>query len=178
MHNVEAAMQEVLAKQEISAKEEAHTQQKPSDNADGPEPHSEPRPSESVLGLPHLIGYAIEFLGLILAITAIIYAYEQKKDSEELKNRTDSVLSETKEAERNTRDLVSSMTTHYVAPFPLSMNTITEKVRGTCATLDAMVDVPGYGHYSSPELFYEYQKAITENCVARPRSENEIARLY
>jgi hypothetical protein len=106
---------------------------------------------------PH-IRLFVDMASLLLAVTAIVYAHIQRNDSENLLTKSTAV-------QENTQRLVAGMTTRYVAPFPASMDTIAAMIRTTCAQLDVMVDVPGYGHYSSPELFHQYANALEETAA-------------
>jgi hypothetical protein len=83
---------------------------------------------------------------VLLALASIIFAYVQKMDSRELKNRTEFLL--------------GSVTTGYIAEFPESIPVITKIVQGTCAELSVMADLPGYGQYSDPDAFYSYMHSI------------------
>jgi hypothetical protein len=88
----------------------------------------------------------LDAVTVILAVASIIFAYVQKLDSRELKNKTEFLL--------------GSVTTGYVAEFPNNIPAITKIVDGTCADLSLMVDFPGYGQYSSPDAFYAYMHSI------------------
>jgi len=109
------------------------------------------RPRRKAVRMRHFVDAA----SLILALTAIGYAYKQKQDSSDLLNQSNKV-------QDNTQRLVAGMTTRYVAPFPPSIETIARMIDETCSQLDVMVDVPGYGHYSSPELFRRYANSLEE----------------
>jgi hypothetical protein len=88
----------------------------------------------------------LDAVTVLLAVASIIFAYVQKLDSRELKNKTEYLL--------------GSVTTGYIAEFPKSIPAITKIVDGTCAELSLMVDLPGYGQYSSPDAFYSYMHSI------------------
>lgn len=83
---------------------------------------------------------------VLLAVASIIFAYVQKMDSRELKNKTEFLL--------------GSVTTGYIAEFPESIPVITKIIQGTCADLSVMADLPGYGQYSAPDEFYSYMHSI------------------
>jgi len=85
---------------------------------------------------------------VLLAIASIIFAYVQKLDSRDLKNKTELLL--------------GSVTTGYIAEFPQSIPAITKIVQGTCSDLSIMADVPGYGQYSAPDAFYWYMHSIID----------------
>jgi hypothetical protein len=105
---------------------------------------------------PHIsMRHFVDAASLLLALTAIVYAYKQKQDSGDL-------LAQSNKVQENTQRLVAGMTTQYVAPFPLNIQAIAHMIDNTCSQLDVMVDVPGYGHYSSPELFHRYTNSIEE----------------
>jgi hypothetical protein len=88
----------------------------------------------------------LDGITVLLAVASIIFAYVQKLDSRELKNKTEFIL--------------GSVTTGYIAEFPKSIPAITTILQGACADLSIMVDLPGYGQYSNPDAFYSYMHSI------------------
>jgi hypothetical protein len=90
----------------------------------------------------------VDIVTIVLAIASIAFAYKQKLDSSELKDKT--VL------------LLNTASTRYVAEFPHSIPVITNIVQGTCSDLSVMIDVPGYGEYSDPQAFYSYMHSILD----------------
>jgi hypothetical protein len=90
----------------------------------------------------------LDGLTVVLAVTSIIFAYVQKMDSNELKNKTELLL--------------GSASTSFVDQFPNSIPTITNMMQDTCADLNIMTDVPGYGEYSASESFYWYMREILD----------------
>ncbi len=90
----------------------------------------------------------VDIVTIVLAIASIAFAYKQKLDSSELKDKT--VL------------LLNTASTRYAAEFPHSIPVITNIVQGTCSDLSVMIDVPGYGEYSAPQAFYSYMHSILD----------------
>jgi hypothetical protein len=90
----------------------------------------------------------VDIVTIVLAIASIAFAYKQKLDSSDLKDKTEILL--------------DSASTRYVAEFPHSIPVITSIVQGTCSDLSVMIDVPGYGEYSDPQAFYSYMHSILD----------------
>jgi hypothetical protein len=82
----------------------------------------------------------------VLAIVAIGFALKQYFDARELVNKVEGIL--------------GAASTRYIDAFPEDISGIREIVSRTCADLDIMVSIPGYGQYSSPSDFDEYKMAI------------------
>jgi hypothetical protein len=92
--------------------------------------------------------HMVDIVTVVLAIASIAFAYKQKLDSSDLKDKTEILL--------------DSASTRYVAEFPHSIPVITNIVQGACSDLSVMIDVPGYGEYSSPQDFYSYMHSILD----------------
>src|SRR5882672_269382 len=90
----------------------------------------------------------VDVVTIVLAIASIAFAYVQKLDSSELKDKTEFLL--------------NSTSTRYVAEFPHSIPIITNIVQGACSDLSIVIDVPGYGEYSDPQAFYSYMHSILD----------------
>jgi hypothetical protein len=90
----------------------------------------------------------VDIVTIVLAIASIVFAYKQKLDSSELRDKTEIIL--------------DAASTRYVAEFPHSIPVITNIVQGTCSDLSVMIDVPGYGEYSDPQAFYSYMHSILD----------------
>jgi hypothetical protein len=104
------------------------------------------KPGQGTLRIP--LRPAVDIVTIALAIASIAFAYLQKVDSAKLKS--------------DTKLLMGSATTGYVAEFPYSIPVITKIVQGACGELSVMADVPGYGQYSAPEAFYWYMHAFLD----------------
>jgi hypothetical protein len=81
----------------------------------------------------------LDIATLTLATLGIGFAIWQFWDSRQLR--------------RDTQTILNYATTRYVAEFPDNVPEITKLVSGTCGSLKILVDVPGYGMYSSPDNF-------------------------
>jgi hypothetical protein len=57
-------------------------------------------------------------------------------------------------------EIVKSMSTQYVGPFPKNMDSITPIVEKAAKSLDIMVDFAAYGHYSRPNEFEKYLTSL------------------
>jgi hypothetical protein len=102
-------------------------------------------PEDSPKSWSHFF-HVVEALALILAIAAIYY--EGLHANELLKE---------------VGGLAANMSTQYVADFPNSLGPISEELNKVCGTIDAMVDVAGYGFYSEPGGFDKYYEAIAKS---------------
>jgi hypothetical protein len=105
-------------------------------------------PSERRSYTPKPLRPMVDIMTIMLAIASIAFAYKQKLDSSDLKDKTEILL--------------DSASTRYVAEFPHSIPVITNIVQGTCSDLSIMIDVPGYGEYSDPQAFYSYMHSILD----------------
>jgi len=82
----------------------------------------------------------------VLAVVAIGFAIKQYLDSRALVDKVEGIL--------------ESASTRYIDLFPEDIPGVREIISGTCATLDIMVSIPGYGQYSSPRDFDAYKMAL------------------
>jgi len=88
----------------------------------------------------------LDITTLTLACLGIGFAIWQFLDSRQLRQDTQTIL--------------NYATTRYVATFPDNLPEITKLVGGTCGSLKILVDVPGYGMYSNPGNFLDYEDAV------------------
>jgi len=91
---------------------------------------------------------ALERLTFALAIAAIIFALWQFRDS--------------RRQEARMEILAKEMSTHFVGVFPKNLKAIDEAVAHADRSLDIMADFLGYGHYSAPEEFRTYLRALED----------------
>lgn len=82
----------------------------------------------------------------VLAIVAIVFAVKQYFDSRALVEKVEGIL--------------QTASTRYIGLFPEDISSIREIISRTCASLDVMVSIPGYGQYSSPRDFDAYKLAL------------------
>jgi hypothetical protein len=101
----------------------------------------------------------LDITTLTLATLGIVFAIWQFVDSRQLRQDTKSIL--------------NYATTRYVAEFPDNLKEITKLVGGTCGSLKILVDVPGYGMYSSFSDFLDYEDALRK--AARATIEENFA---
>jgi hypothetical protein len=84
----------------------------------------------------------------VLAVVAILFAVIQFFDSRHQLTELNQVA--------------QSMSTSYVGEFPKNMDSIVKLVGEATSKLDIMVDFPGYGHYSDPDRFKLYSRALQD----------------
>ncbi len=115
------------------------------------------------------VWHGIELSGLILALIAIGFAVKQYHDAAEqngalkkVKTDTETALSHLEDVGNDARQAVLSASTRALPTFPSSMQEIEQVVRNTCADIDIMTDVTGYGKFSDPDTFERYYVAIEE----------------
>jgi hypothetical protein len=89
-----------------------------------------------------------DFTASILAVFAIGFAIVQFFDS-----RTQL---------RKITEVSESTSTSFAGEFPKNIDDITRLVGRATDEVDIMVDFPGYGHYSSPDAFSTYLRAIED----------------
>lgn len=82
----------------------------------------------------------------ILASIAIIFACVQFVDSRRQRHRMN--------------EIAKSMSTRFVGVFPKNMGDVIEVVGKSSQSVDIMIDICAYGHYSYPEFFMEYSHAL------------------
>ena len=97
-------------------------------------------------GLKKLYENFFEPVTFVLAIVAIVFAVKQYFDSRALVEKVEGIL--------------QTASTRYVDLFPEDIPGIREIISRTCANLDIMVSIPGYGQYSSPRDFDAYKLAL------------------
>lgn len=85
-------------------------------------------------------------LDTFLAALAIVTASVQFFDSRNQKRKMD--------------EIAGSMSTRFVGVFPKNMTEIIDIVDRASGSLDIMIDICAYGHYSNPLLFLNYVQAI------------------
>jgi hypothetical protein len=89
--------------------------------------------------LPEAYRTYAEPLGIILGIIALALAFKQLRDSQRL---------------------LSEMSTQFANVFPYNLSAIVELMGKASSSVDIMVDIVGYGHYSAPEEFTKYQNKL------------------
>jgi hypothetical protein len=104
---------------------------------------------------------------LALAIAAIVYAMIQFHESgqqgfmiEKQANRLETQTGKLNEQNGELEVIQEEMSTRSAGFFPSNMKDISEVVARARAKLDVMTDYVGYGHYSAPEDFENYLRAI------------------
>ena len=102
--------------------------------------------SRLATGTRRLYKAFFEPVTFVLAIVAIGFALKQYSDSRELVDKVQGTL--------------GAASTRYIDAFPEDISGIREIISGTCADLDIMVSVPGYGQYSNPTDFDKYKMAL------------------
>ncbi len=83
---------------------------------------------------------------LTLAVSAIIFAVWQFRDSRLQESRM--------------KTLANEMSTRFVGTFPKNIIDINEVVALSYRRLDIMADFAGYGHYSAPDEFDKYLRSL------------------
>ena len=109
----------------------------------------------------------LETVAIVLSLVAIFFALVQYLDSKRLEKHTQRTLTELDA-------LVQQSSTKYLGAFPNNMDDITRVANSTRKELKILCDVPGYGHYSQPEKFDLYSKAI----VAAAKAGYKVRMLY
>ena len=87
--------------------------------------------------------HVVETVALVLAVAAMYYEFRHAN-----------------ELLIDIRDLAGHMSTQYVADFAANLTPISVELSKVCGTIDAMVDVAGYGFYSEPKGFKRYNEAM------------------
>jgi|SRR5579872_3099210 len=104
----------------------------------------------------------LDITTLTLASLGILFAIWQAWDSQHLRD--------------DTQTLLNYATTTYVAEFPGNLPWITNLVKNTCERLDILVDVPGYGMYSNPENYFDYEEALRQ--IAHEKIEQNVTQKH
>ena len=98
-------------------------------------------PREYILNLYDTYHPYAEIVGIVLGLIALAFAFKQLGDSQRL---------------------LSEMSTQFVNVFPYNLSAIVELMEKASSSVDIMVDIVGYGHYSAPEEFTKYQNKLNE----------------
>lgn len=109
----------------------------------------------------------LEFVTIVLALVATGLAIIQYEDSKTLEKHTQRTLTELDA-------LVQQSSTKYLGTFPNNMDDIVRVASATHKELRILSDIPGYGHYSQPERFELYKKAM----ITAARSGYPVRMLY
>jgi hypothetical protein len=131
-----------------------------------------------------------ELLAILLGIAAMIFAFRQFRDSmrligearvlfeevrdishlskelsdrvREIAGESDQLVARVGEMTAETKAIKDEMSTRFVNVFPYNLRTIVDMMGNASSSVDIMVDITGYGHYSAPEEFTKYQNKLNE----------------
>lgn len=116
--------------------------------------------AETFSWFPNWIGEdLLAFLAITFAIVQFLDAREEEKDMRTI--------------ERRMNDVMNKISTRGIGPFPDNLDDIVSLVRNAKTSVRIIVDFPGYGQYSAPELHKEYLAALTE-AAHRPKVEFQL----
>jgi hypothetical protein len=106
---------------------------------------------------PHMSEWIGEDL---LAFTAIVFAMVQFLDAREGEQDLRTI-------EKAMETAVDRLSTRAIGPFPDNLDDVVELITGAKSSVQILVDFPGYGQYSQPELHQQYLEALSE-AASRP----------
>jgi hypothetical protein len=118
----------------------------------------------TLISLPSLF----EWAGLIVSISALLFATKQYKDAhahsermKEILDRFDPIASKLEDFSGPLDRIAKSLTTQFVGLFPKNLDEIVKVVSKTNDELFIMADFVGYGHYSHPDTYDLLLASIT-----------------
>jgi hypothetical protein len=125
----------------------------------------------------------VEMIGILLGVAALAFALKQLRDSQRLirdarRTSEDSAAVFQKvqditrlskelsdrvgEITEQTRSIKDEMSTKFVSFFPHNLESVVKLIGSASSCVDIMVDIVGYGHYSAPAKFLDYEKKLKE----------------
>jgi len=102
----------------------------------------------------------------LLAFTAIVFAMVQFLDAREGEQDLRTI-------EKAMETAVDRLSTRAIGPFPDNLDDIIELVRDAKSSVQILLDFPGYGLYSEPELHGQYLAALT-TAATRPNVQFQL----
>ena len=91
----------------------------------------------------------------------------KKRLTELLESIADRSATQTKELHRSLTAITESISTQYVGEFPHHLPKITALLAKATRSVEILSDVPGYGHYSSPQQYFSYRNTIQQLAVTQ-----------
>ena len=96
--------------------------------------------------LVHYESYFLAFLAITFAIVQFLDARAEEKGMGEIEDRIQHAL--------------DNASTRAIGSFPLNLRKIIEMLNGAKSSIRIIVDFPGYGMYSDPDLYADYLQAL------------------
>jgi len=99
----------------------------------------------------------IEVVGVLVGLMAIILAFRHAQD---LKKIVGEMQGQAKESRQALTEMQGSISTRYIAHFPLYFKDIVALIDEAQARIDIFCDVPAYGNFSSRRHFLDYRHKL------------------
>jgi hypothetical protein len=124
--------------------------------------------SEATWHLVEKIAAAISFLAIVFATVQFFDSMTLKKrmtkaleETDKLQKHMTKALEEMGKLQKHMGDVLNSVSSRYIGAFPGNMQEINDVTAKSCQFLLILTDWVGFGSYSSPEAYRDYERHLT-----------------